>query len=93
MRATPRFVPIRHVPGHGRPRCPGSCALQDWTDTASGCAGHNVVMTPLGVWLTITTTVTVGILLGVVLSWIDPPSWATPLRLAGILVLAAAKRR
>lgn len=47
-------------------------------------------MTPLGVWLTITTTVTVGILLGVVLSWIDPPSWVTPLRLALILVFAAA---
>jgi hypothetical protein len=47
-------------------------------------------MTPLGVWLTITTTVTVGILLGVVLSWIEPPSWVTPLRLAVILVLAAA---
>ena len=54
------------------------------------CADHNVIMTPLGVWLTITTTVTVGILLGVVLSWIDPPSWVTPLRLAVILVLAAA---
>jgi WD40 repeat protein len=53
-------------------------------------ADHNVVMTPLGVWLTITTTVTAGILLGVVLSWIDPPSWVTPLRLAAILVLAAA---
>jgi hypothetical protein len=35
-------------------------------------------------------TVTVGILLGVVLSWIDPPSWVTPVRLAVILVLAAA---
>lgn len=47
-------------------------------------------MTPLGVWLTITTTVTVGILFGVALSWIDPPTWVTPLRLAVILVLAAA---
>jgi WD40 repeat protein len=47
-------------------------------------------MTPLGVWLTITVIVTVGVLLGVVLSWIDPPSWVTPLRLAVILVLAAA---
>lgn len=47
-------------------------------------------MTPLGVWLTITTTVTAGILLGVALSWIHPPSWVTPLRLAVILVLAAA---
>lgn len=47
-------------------------------------------MTPLGVWLTITIVVTVGLFLGVVLSWVDPPSWATPRLLAVILLLVAA---
>jgi hypothetical protein len=51
--------------------------------------GNNGGVTPLGVWLTITIVVTAGLLLGVVLSWIDPPEWATPGRLAAILFLVA----
>ncbi len=47
-------------------------------------------MTPLGAWLTITIVVTVGLLLGVVLSWIDPPGWASPRRLAVILFFVVA---
>lgn len=46
-------------------------------------------MTPLGVWLTITIVITAGLLLGVALSWIDPPKWATPGRLAVILLFVA----
>ena len=51
--------------------------------------GNTGGVTPLGVWLTITIVVTAGLLLGVVLSWIDPPEWATPGRLAAILFLVA----
>ena len=47
-------------------------------------------MTPLGVWLTITIVITVGLFLGVVFSWIDPPAWATPRRLAITLVFVTA---
>ncbi len=46
-------------------------------------------MTPLGVWLTITIVIAVGLLLGVALSWFDPPRWATPGRLAVILLFIA----
>jgi WD40 repeat protein len=53
-------------------------------------AGQNEAMTPLGVWLTITIVITVGLLLGVVLSWIDQPRWASPRRLAIILIFVAA---
>ncbi|HEY1618616.1 MAG TPA: hypothetical protein VGG25_13425 [Streptosporangiaceae bacterium] len=47
-------------------------------------------MTPLGAWLTITIVVTAGLLIGVVLSWIDPPAWATPGRLVVILLIVGA---
>jgi hypothetical protein len=48
------------------------------------------VMTQAGAWLTITIVVTVGLLLGVVASWIEPPTWATPRRLAAVLTVVAA---
>lgn len=53
------------------------------------CTYHNVVMTPLGAWLTVTTSVTVGVLFGVVLNWVNPPAWVTPVRLTVILLVAA----
>ncbi|MGC1755548.1 MAG: hypothetical protein WA805_20870 [Trebonia sp.] len=47
-------------------------------------------MSTLGAWLTISTVVTGGLLVGVILGWIEPPKWATPRRVVAILLVVAA---
>ena len=47
-------------------------------------------MSTVGAWLTISIVVTGGLLVGVILGWIDPPKWATPRRVVAILVVVAA---
>jgi hypothetical protein len=44
----------------------------------------------LGAWLTISIVVTGGLLVGVILGWIEPPKWATPRRVVAILLVVAA---